>query len=302
LRSLSAALKKNCPKRRIYMKIVKCFCLVVLMGWAFAAKASNTCDTLLTFGSGATAMNVCISNEGNIVKFESPAGFDQIGPSTTFRDGYAICSGNLPTFANVSQGYNPGDVSAEAGFGPATVIQPGGANTLPLTIIRNSTSGNYQLTQSFARDTLHRTVTITMKIKRLLNGDCTASGCPPVRLQRAFEGDVDNNTVANARFGRTADSVFEWIDTTGGFNGTTGHGLHLTNVANGGATPITTVYTVSDYGAYADQACIVYSGEVATPTDPTVTDATTLVGRLMYFFGNIPLNHSQTVKVVYERF
>ena len=133
------------------MKIVKCFCLVVLMGWAFAAKASNTCDTLLTFGSGATAMNVCISNEGNIVKFESPAGFDQIGPSTTFRDGYAICSGNLPTFPNVPQGSDPGDVSVESGFGPATVIQPGGANTLPLTIIRNSTSGNYQLTQSFAR-------------------------------------------------------------------------------------------------------------------------------------------------------
>src|ERR1700686_1547534 len=153
------------------------------------------------------------------------------------------------------------------------------------------------------RDTLHRTVTITMKIKRLLNGDCTASGCPPVRLQRAFEGDVDNNTVANAAFGRSVDSVWEWIDPgSSDSNLTTGHGLHLSNVANGGATPITTVYSVSDYGAYADQACIVFSGQVTTPTNPAVTDATTLVGRLMYFFGNIPLNHSQTVKVVYERF
>lgn len=203
--------------KKVFSKVMLRMALLVILALCglatvpqqggFVAMASNTCDNLLTFGSGATAMNVCISNEGNIVKFESPAGFQQIGPSTTFRDGYAICSGNLPTFANVPQGTNPGDVSVENGFGPATVIQPGGANTLPLTIIRNSLSGNYQLTQSFARDTLHRTVTITMKIKRLANGDCTSKGCPPVRLQRAFEGDVDNNTVANARFATTTDSV-----------------------------------------------------------------------------------------------
>src|ERR1700686_4440357 len=277
------------------MRIVKGLCFVVLMGWTFSAMASNSCDTALNFGSGATLMNVCISNEGNIVSFESPAGFQQIGPTTTFRDGYAICSGNLPTFSNVPQGSNPGDTSVETGFSAATVIQPGGPNTLPLTIIRNSSSGNYQLTQSFAVSTVARTVTITMKIKRLLNGDCTASGCPPVRLQRAFEGDVDNNTVANAAFARSLDSVWEWIDTTG-------HGLQLSNLANGGATPITTVYTVSDYGSYADQGCIVYSGQVPTPTNPASTNATSLVGRLMYFFGNIPLNSTKTVKVVYGRY
>jgi hypothetical protein len=282
------------------MKLVKYLCLVIVMGWAFAAKASNSCDTLLTFGSGATAMNVCISNEGNIVKFESPAGFEQIGQLNTFRDGYAICSGNLPTFPNVPEGYNPGDVSVEALFGAPTVIQPGGPNTLPLTIVRDSSSGTYRLTQIFARDTLRRTITITMQIKRLSNADCTSSGCPPVRLQRAFEGDVDNNTATNARFGRSVDSVWEWIDTTG-------HKLQLTNVANGGATPITTVYTVADYdptgsGAQAAKGCIVFSGQVATPTDPAVTDASNLVGRLMYFFGNIPLNNTKTVKVVYGRF
>jgi hypothetical protein len=282
---------------RMALLVVLALCgpAMVLQQGAFVAKASNSCDTLLTSGSGASLMNVCISNEGNIVKFESPAGFQQIGPSTIFRDGYAICSGNLPTFANVPQGYDPGDVSKEALFGPATVIQPGGANTLPLTIIRDSSSGTYRLTQSFARDVVRHTAGVTMTIKRLSNSDCTASGCPPVRLQRAFEGDVDNNTVANARFGRSVDSVWEYIDTTG-------HGLQLSNVANGGGTPITTVYTVSDYDSFADQGCIVYSGQVATPTDPAVTDATTLVGRLMFFFGSIPLNSSKTVKVVYERF
>jgi hypothetical protein len=264
------------------------------MGWAFAAKASNSCDTLLTFGSGATLTKVCISNEGNIVKFESPAGFEQIGQLNTFRDGYAMCSGNLPTWANVSEGYDAGDVSVEAGLGPPTVIQPGGPNTLPLTIIRDSSSGTYRLTQSFASDGLRRLITITMKVTRLSNADCTSAGCPPLRLMRAFEGDVDNNTSANARFGRSVDSVWEWIDTTG-------HGLKLSSASNPGVSPITTVYTVSDYGAYADQGCIVFSGQVATPTDPAVTNATYLVCRVMYFL-NIPLGHSKTAKVVYHRF
>ncbi len=289
--------------KKIISKVTLRVALLVVLGLCGpVAMASNSCDTALNFGSGATLMNVCISNEGNIVGFESPSGFQQIGPSTLYRDGYAICSGNLPTFPNVPQGQDPGDVSAESGFGPATVTQPNGANTLPLTIVRNSLSGNYQLTQSFAVNTLLRTVTVTMKIKRLAKGDCTAAGCPPVRLQRAFEGDVDNNTVANAAFASTTDSVWEWVDTIAAFDGPIGHGLRLSNVANGGATAITTVYTIADYAADVDQGCIVYSGEVATPTNPAVTDATTLVGRLMYFFDNIPLNASKTVKVVYERF
>src|SRR5437879_10881496 len=117
------------------MRMVKCVCLVILMGWAFAAKASNSCDTLLTFGSGATLTKVCISNEGNIVKFESPAGFEQIGQLNTFRDGYAMCSGNLPTWANVPEGYDAGDVSVEAGLGTLRVIQHGGPKTRRVAIV-----------------------------------------------------------------------------------------------------------------------------------------------------------------------
>jgi len=63
---------------------------------------------------------------------------------------------------------------------------------------------------------------------------------------------------------------------------------------------------VADYdpngsGAQAAKGCIVFAGQVATPTDPGVTNATNLVGRVMYFF-NIPLNGSKSAKVVYSRF
>lgn len=74
------------------------------------------------------------------------------------------------------------------------------------------------------------------------------------------------------------------------------------------ATPLTTVYTRFDYdpnilgAGSAGEECVVFSGQVATPTNPSSISATTFVGRLMYFFDNIPLNTSKTVKVVYERF
>ena len=93
--------------------------------------------------------------------------------------------------------------------------------------------------------------------------------------------------------------MWEWIDTTG-------HGLKLSSASNTGVSPITTVYKVADYdpngsGAQAAKGCIVFFNQVATPTDPAVTDATNLVGRVMYFL-NIPLTGSKTAKVVYSRF
>lgn len=275
--------------------------LLFLAAYPTAARADNTCNTSLTFGSGASLVSVCISNDGNLTRFTSPAGFEQINPSGTFRDGYAICTGQLPTFPNVPQGYDAGGV--EDGFGPPTVIQPGGANTLPLTIIRTTTSGIYQLTQSFSRDSLRKTITVTMMVKRLSNADCSPT-CPPVRLQRAFKGDVDNDTVAGARFATTVDSVHEWIDTIG-------NGLMLSNVQGVGVGHATIVNTVADYDPTGTplsdptpraKGCLVFFGQVPTPTDPSVTNATQLVGRVIYEWGSIPLGASKTVQVTYRRF
>ncbi len=47
--------------------------------------------------------------------------------------------------------------------------------------------------------------------------------------------------------------------------------------------------------------CIVFAGQVTTPTDPAVTNAAGLHGRAIYIWGNIALNKSKTVKVSYRR-
>lgn len=273
--------------------------LVVLLAIAVPSYADNDCFARLTSGAGATLMNVCISQHGNLSKFESPAGFDQIGTGNLWRDGYSICTGNLPNFPNVPEGYDAG--ASEAGFGLPTIVQPNGANTLPLSITRTTNDGVYELKQSYAQDVTKRDIAITMKLTRKSNADCGGNGCPPVRLARYFEGDVDNNQSTGARFAANADSVWEWINTS------TNHGFVLDNLQSAGSGYATTVNTATDFdpngsGTQIAKGCIVFAGQVATPTDPNVVNAANLHGRIIYVWGDIGLNKSKTVKVSYRRF
>lgn len=284
-----------------------------LMAWVIAglmgvigtaATASNTCSTTLSSGSGASLLKACVSNDGNLVQLESPLGFNQIGLANTFRDGYSVCTGNLPSIPNVVQGWDAG--GEEFGFGASTIIQPHGPNTLPLGIIRDTTSGIYRLRQDFARDKTKKAITITMTLTRLTSGDCGSSGCPPVRLARYFEGDVDNNTVTNAAFAQDTDSVWEWINTSGN------HGLMLSNLTSpSGVGYATTVHDFAHFdptgSANSDpnpiaKGCIVFAGATATPTNPASVNATNLYGRVIYVFGNIALGKSVKVVVNYQRF
>lgn len=273
--------------------------LVLLLTIAVPSYADNDCFTQLASGAGSTLMRVCISQHGNLSKFESPAGFDQIGIGNVWRDGYSICTGNLPDFPNVPEGYDAG--GNEAGFGLPTIDQPNGANTLPLTITRTTNDGVYELKQSYAQDVTKRDIAITMKITRKSNADCGGNGCPPVRLARYFEGDVDNNQSSGARFAANADSVWEWINAAGN------HGFILSNLQGGGSTPATTVHTATDFdpngsGYQTAKGCIVFAGQVTTPTDPNQVNAANLHGRVLYGWSNIALNKSKTVKVSYRRF
>lgn len=276
--------------------IIASLVLAVAGIWGVGS-ASNTCFSTHNFGSGATLMNICISDHGNLVKFESPAGFQQIGQLNTIRDGYALCSGNLPTFANVPHGYDLGGI--ESGFGPPTIIQPNGANTFPLTIIRDTTDGVYRLKQAFSATSLHKELTINMTVTRLSTANCTSAGCPPVRLNRHFEGDVDNNTGPNSYFARTKDSVYEWVENIP-IDRPEGHGLMLENLKFG-VDHATLVFAIAHYFPTPDdvaKGCIVFSGQVATPATP----ANNLVGRIVYGLSLPSIGSSATRTVVYRRF
>jgi hypothetical protein len=241
-------------------------------------------------GTGANKLTACVSDHGNLVKFESPAGFDHIGQQNLFRDGYAICTGNLPTIPNESHGYDTGGI--EAGFGPATIVDPS-----PLTISRDTTNGVFRLIQKFRVDKKEKEVLIEMTLMNI-----SGVAREAIKLQRAFEGDVDNNNNAHAFFGRTVDSAFEWVDQPAASSGAAGHGLMLTAV-DMGVDHATVVNTIADYnptgsGQRTGNGCIVFFQGVATPA----SNGANLVGRVIYGLGTIPAGGQKTVSVSYRRY
>jgi hypothetical protein len=252
---------------------------------------SNTpVEKCYTSGNGADRLTACISNHGNLVKFESPIGVDQIGQQNLFRDGYAICTGSLPTIPNESHGYDTGGV--EAGFGPPTVL-----DLTPLTIARDTTNGVFRLIQKYKADKKEKEVVIEMTVMNISGVER-----PAVRLQRAFEGDADNNTIPNSFFGRTVDSAFEWVDQPAAGSPAAGHGLMLTavNMAVDHATAVNTIADYNPAGAClrTGNGCIVFSGGLATPAG----NGANLVGRVIYGLGTIKAGGKKTVSVSYRRF
>lgn len=154
--------------------------------------------------TGANRLVVQVSNHGNLLSFESPAGQEAV--LSGGNEGYAVCSFSSAG-GDVVHGHDTGSV--EAGFGAPTFAQPNGSGTFPLTVTRNTTDGKFQLKQVWARpDTAEKDVTLTMTLKNTSNA--TSGG---VTLSRS--GNYDVGTSAGDAGGRTGDSVWLWDD----FNG-----------------------------------------------------------------------------------
>ena len=178
--------------------------LAVAIGLAFNAAgevtASGSCFASIASGSGATALTVCLSDHGNIVKWTTPAGVEH----STLNDGYVLCS--VGTVAPVVHGWDAG-ISTEEGFGPPTIDQPNGANTLPLGITRTTDDGVFELEQRFTRDATEKDLTIAMAVTNL-----SSTTRHRVQLGRYFgmSPNKQNNSPNNAS--STTDSVFLWDD------------------------------------------------------------------------------------------
>lgn len=161
-----------------------------------------------TFGGGQPVIS--ISNHGNIVRFNNPAGFEHLGAGA-FSEGYVLCTAG-------SNAFDTGD--SESGFGPSVVSSCSGTTC---TVTRRTTVGPLlQLQQIFKKNASgERSINITMNVKNL-----TGAPVAGVVLRRQADFDIDNTT--NNRFSSTErDSVFAWnapADST-----SEGHSLVLTN-------------------------------------------------------------------------
>jgi hypothetical protein len=245
--------------------------------------ANTACHTTLTSGAGLNFMKICISNHGNLVQFESPAGFEHIR-LTDIGEGYIACSA-VPNAGidELARGFDAG--FAESGFGAPTISQPNGPNSLPLTITRSTTDGIFRLTQTFSRDAAEKDVTITMTLRNI-----SASAQQKVLLSRYFDGDIDNST--SDLSATSFDSV--WGHDTYGLMLTaltlsTGHSAVLSKFANWNPNgPAGT----PRHGRFS---CRTFDNDPPLPGGD-------FVGWVTYNFGTLNAGASKTVKVLYRRF
>lgn len=143
---------------------------------------SDACHTTVVFGSGADKFKICITEHGNLFDLESPAGFEHATPNaidSSFGDGYMLCS------TGGNHGFDVGSV--EGGWGAPAIIQPGGPNTLPLTVTRTTIDGKFQLKQTFEWAKTRKEMIVTMALKNV-----TASSIKGVQLARYFEGNLSH--------------------------------------------------------------------------------------------------------------
>jgi len=242
---------------------------------------SSTQKAAFTNGSGANFLGVKVTDHGNLLSFESPAGNEAAIGNGIAREGYSLCSLD----GNTVHGYDQGNV--ELGFGTPTFAQPNGAGTFPLTVTRNTTDGKLQLKQVWAKpDAIEKDVTVTMTVKNISSS--TING---VRLGRGGDFDIGNSTFDRGAL--TDDSAFQWDDRISGPDTTNSFGMQLTALTF--ATPhgpdIDSRAQWSDRGQRCDDFTQV------TP----VTDSD-LAMRVFYGLGNLTAGQSKSVKFEYGRF
>jgi hypothetical protein len=229
-------------------------------------------DCAFTFTSGAnnTFLKYCVTANGNVTVFESPAGHEHIAVGK-IGEGYGICD----VTSNV--GYNDyAEFDQSKNWGPATVLSQSAKS---VKIARTTSDGLWTLTQTFTQVTgTSPAVNIAMALKN--NG--------PMRKEVALIRyvNVDADSVFNNNLDATMIRAFGWNSVSGN----TPFGLVLQNLTTAFASAF--IQNVPDGPA----PCAPFAQTVDGPQ--TAIDGSLM----MIYFLDISKGGSQTVTVSYKGF
>jgi hypothetical protein len=219
-----------------------------------------------TSGSGATYFQVCTSRHGNIVRWSSPAGVENIRLGD-IGEGYVACAALVPGGAAITY-YDAGSV--EAGW-----AEPYKTTAAPV-IYRKTLDNKLELVQSFARDRANRDLTIAMTLYNR-----SGKTLYDVRLDRYADFDVDNNVKFDI-FHKSPRAVF------GKDQAASRNLLSMTEL-----TAATYTTAIHSWGSWQKSVC-------NQPTAGSPTEQGDWVGRISYSFGTMANGTSKTVKVLYR--
>jgi hypothetical protein len=179
---------------------------------AAATESTFSCFATFSTGAGPTLFKWCVTQNGNVVSLESPAGVEHIYEGS-ITEGFGVC--DLLTKVEY---YDYAQIGA-VGFGMPIVTQPNGANTLPLTITRRTEDGLWTLVQSYAHIPAERILRVTMRLEN------NAGFVKRAYLARFV--DIDANSANGGDFQNWFDAT---LDTISAWNaGKFGADLHTVN-------------------------------------------------------------------------
>ena len=124
--------------------------------------ATTTCTYQFTSAATATRpyLQYCVTVNGNVVEFQSPAGVEHIAVGT-IGDGYALCD-----WAANGVGYHDyaghGDADTGPGWGAPTLLSQ---TATVVKIARSTADGLWTLTQTFALNAADSSLNVTMAVK-----------------------------------------------------------------------------------------------------------------------------------------
>jgi hypothetical protein len=225
-------------------------------------------------------MQFCVSANGNIVEFQSPAGSEHLRVQT-IAEGYTICDRPNLIEAPINHGF---DMAFDSGgFDASTVIAAPPPAVFGVT--RTTSDRVYRVTQTFLRDPSDLAVAVTMTVTNR-----TFRPRFGVSVSRQFDGDLDNGPFDD-RYLRTADTVLGWQSSTG-------HGLELTAQSSTTAHR-TFVQRFSDWFG-TGLAPPLYRG-CFFDDEPTPTATGDFVGAIVYNLGVLGPFQSKSVTFLYHR-
>jgi hypothetical protein len=231
--------------------------------------ATSTCSFTFTSGTGNSFLKYCVTANGNITQFETPAGVEHIAIGS-FGEGYGFCDLN---FGVAYDDY--ADFGDSGNWLNATVAS---SSPTSVKIVRTTADGIWTLTQTIAQVASTGSAKITMPLKNNTAIDRS------VELVRYADVDADDSVFNN--FDSTFNSAFGWDP-----SGTTDNfGMMLQDVNTTAFTHLGLVQNV----AFGPDPCHVFRN-VVSGTQIGVDGSV-----LLSYVIEIPPRASRTVTVSYK--
>lgn len=212
-----------------------------------ATETTSSCFASFSTGVGPTLFKWCVTQNGNVVSLESPAGMEHIYEGS-ITEGYGVC--DLLTKVEY---YDYAQIGA-VGWVMPTISQPNGANTLPLTITRKTDDGLWTLAQIFAHIPNERVVRVTMRLENNANiakraylarfVDLDANSANGGDFQNYFDATLDTVTAWNpGKYAAEVHTVNPEVEHYAGV-------FYFDKFLHPCQKPVTTVPTFGDYAGY----------------------------------------------------